>query len=506
MSENRLQFTEMFPDALTAAVAAKFGLHDPGSVAPPTIALDETSCDALGAGGHIIACTGPSGSGKTMLLHAIRKKFRRAVDLDSIVIDPNATPTKQVGNAIRSANRAGSRPFKAPTVEMVLPWLSRCGLGEAHLLVRPARTLSQGETFRLRLALALAGGAKMLVIDEFASVLDDIVAAVVARQLRKLADSIKLSIAVAAPRDNFIADLRPDTWLRFSLNAPPQKAPSKALESARKADPLRSQIEIVSGSRADWPAFSRWHYRSHALGFVSHVYCLHHRGLGENIGIIVYAHPPLQAKLRSAFLKKHRPDIALPTTRASREWADWFNHHFRVLHRIVIDPRFRGAGLGALLTQQTVGKLGVPFVECFTTLGGYSGFLESAGFRREGRSEASTAVTALCDFLADRGFSAGELDSPQTLAAFVNRLKPADSAELDARFQLALRRRLAAFKRKFRHREIRPSADPLFFDALKHLVLERDLTPFYFIWMRDHQPLESAKKATLARARSKSCN
>src|ERR1043165_9153714 len=81
--------------------------------------------------------------------------------------------------------------FRHSSVESALSHLSRVGLAEAHCYLLPPKYLSDGQRWRLRLALGLSrvndGGTDIscLVCDEFTSLLDRISAAVVARVLRR---------------------------------------------------------------------------------------------------------------------------------------------------------------------------------------------------------------------------------------------------------------------------------------------------------------------------------
>ena len=116
----------------------------------------------------------------------------------------------------------------APLREILL-LLARVGLGEAWSYLRAPEELSEGQRFRLKLALGLHSAKRqaparraVLVCDEFAAVLDRITAMVVARCLRRSIDANShLSAIVATSHEDLQPALKPDeiAWLRMALPA-----------------------------------------------------------------------------------------------------------------------------------------------------------------------------------------------------------------------------------------------------------------------------------------------
>jgi alpha-D-ribose 1-methylphosphonate 5-triphosphate synthase subunit PhnL len=140
----------------------------------------------------------------------------------------------QIANQYRhcALDMAGFDLPDAPVVdclsELSLPatlaLLSRLGLAEARTyLLRPSQ-LSDGQRYRLRLAAALVAVSRMpgngrsprlLLMDEFAAVLDRVSACVVARGLRKVISAApKLSAVVATSHDDLVEALSPDVHWR----------------------------------------------------------------------------------------------------------------------------------------------------------------------------------------------------------------------------------------------------------------------------------------------------
>src|SRR5205085_438875 len=97
--------------------------------------------------------------------------------------------------------------------------LSRVGLAEVWTYLRTPAELSEGQRWRLRLALALVSPTRcprtILACDEFAAKLDRVSASVVARTLRRtICGSGKVSAIVATSHDDLIRALEPDVIVR----------------------------------------------------------------------------------------------------------------------------------------------------------------------------------------------------------------------------------------------------------------------------------------------------
>ena len=96
------------------------------------------------------------------------------------------------------------------------------GLGEVWTYLRKPEQLSEGQRWRLRLALSMHaagrrrdGGLVVLACDEFAALLDRVTAAVIARTVRRVVDATPGVCAVlATSHDDLEKPLRPDAVLR----------------------------------------------------------------------------------------------------------------------------------------------------------------------------------------------------------------------------------------------------------------------------------------------------
>ena len=145
--------------------------------------------------GRIILITGASGAGKSTLLRRYRKGVLMSIPRARLI---DLT-------RMRLAERAVIDLFPRLSIEAALGALSRVGLAEAHTYLLPPSRLSDGQRWRLRLALTVARceaasprARFVIVADEFAALLDRVTAWIIARALRKAVDRLGNVCAVVA--------------------------------------------------------------------------------------------------------------------------------------------------------------------------------------------------------------------------------------------------------------------------------------------------------------------
>jgi ABC-type ATPase with predicted acetyltransferase domain len=153
--------------------------------------------------GDVVCFTGPSGSGKSSLMRVAAQQLAGA---DVVWSD-----------ALELGDRILVDGLGLPADE-ALSLLAACGLGEAQLLLRSPRELSDGQRYRYRLARALALRPAWIVADEFTAALDRTLAKVIAFNLRKLATRTGVGCLLATTHEDILDDLQPDVHVRCRLD------------------------------------------------------------------------------------------------------------------------------------------------------------------------------------------------------------------------------------------------------------------------------------------------
>lgn len=226
-----------------ATVARWFGIDDrlrtadSANDSPPDQRTDRALLRSLlPRAGQIVFLTGPSGAGKSSMLRALRTLRPRGRWMDLNTIDLPDAPLVDC--------------FDGAALDQTLALLSQVGLAEAWSYLRTPGELSEGQRWRLKLALAMKEGSGLrirdsgkaesafsprvcsrsgavetasklagytgpsrliLLADEFAALLDRITAAIVAGCLRRAVSSTpRLCAIVATSHHDLTAALQPD--------------------------------------------------------------------------------------------------------------------------------------------------------------------------------------------------------------------------------------------------------------------------------------------------------
>ena len=158
--------------------------------------------------GDVVYIGGPSGAGKSVLLKELEKAIPPAerVNLNEIKLPDNKTVIDCID----------------PNLDIIdaLKLLSTAGLNDVFCVLNQPATLSDGQKYRFRLAMALAAEKKFVFADEFCSELDRITAAVISYNIHKFAKRTGTTFILAASQEDMLADLSPDVMVVTALSGP----------------------------------------------------------------------------------------------------------------------------------------------------------------------------------------------------------------------------------------------------------------------------------------------
>jgi ABC-type lipoprotein export system ATPase subunit len=309
--------------------------------------------------GRIVLFVGPSGSGKSSLLRAAAAQEAGVTLMDTSFDDPRAI-----------IDTLGPDPRQTAHS------LSICGLSEAMLMLRSPGELSDGQRYRYGLARCLAGGAQSVAADEWCATLDDVTARVISYNVRKLADTRGVGFLLAGTREDLIDDLQPDVIVRCQGGGVVD-VQETSFDRPRGPISFRDELEMRQGKVSDWPCFARWHYRGAGIGPVRRVNLLMHGD--RKVGICIFGFGPLASAQRNRLF-----GLGGKMTSAR---AKLINNNFATVSRLVMDSRYRGAGIGGWFLRTACEGAPWPWIELISEMANLVPFYQAAGFVQTGRSD-----------------------------------------------------------------------------------------------------------------------
>jgi len=362
--------------------------------------------------GDLIYITGDSGGGKTLLLKAFKAFFgEEAIELEDLEIDPEETLVEGVGKDVNEA----------------IETLSLCGLNDAFLFLRRYKELSDGQKYRYRLAKLINNKEKRVwIIDEFCATLDRVMAHIIAYLIQKVARKLGKTVIVATTHSDLVEDFQPDIVVEKGFERDVEVLKN---DFGPKRCSICEHVSIKKATAEDYEKLSRFHYRS---GEDEEAESLRIKDCyklvfnDELIGVIVYSHSYLNLKPRNMVFGER-----YVYTPGDFHKARLINEEIARISRIIIHPKYRGIGLGALLVKETMPQVNAKVVEVLAVMGKYNPFLEKAGLVRvDYRRDGTSVENKIKKFLEAHDFDFDFLRSKTYCCDFFNRLNAEDKETL----------------------------------------------------------------------------
>lgn len=183
------------------------------------------------------------------------------------------------------------------------------------------------------------------------------------------------------------------------------------------ADPFRNQ-PINIGTRADYRALARFHYRQDPPATFEQILTIKHPKHNATIAVLVISRPTLNAAWRNQAWP------ARYNTRNKAQDAKRINDELRTISRVIIDPRYRSLGLATKLIKHYLNNPLTPHTEAVAAMGTYCPFFQNAGMTPCHPTQP-TPNTRLADALVHLAIPQGSL--AQHIHSLTNNSTTADS-------------------------------------------------------------------------------
>lgn len=176
---------------------------------------------------------------------------------------------------------------------------------------------------------------------------------------------------------------------------------------------------VERGSFTDLAALARFHYAGGAPGVPARILRAMDRVRGELIGVLVVSSPPLNGAWRERAWP-HLFGDAGSGRMSRRDAATALNRHVRTISRVIVEPRRRSMGVGAMLVRTYLGDALTPLTETIAAMGRYTSLFERCGMRVV-ECARSTRDYRLIDALAHEGIAPIDLVDPERAVELMRR-------------------------------------------------------------------------------------
>jgi ABC-type ATPase with predicted acetyltransferase domain len=173
--------------------------------------------------GNVFLIAGASGAGKSIFLDFLGMDDYPLPENLHVRRDKFSVP--KTARLPEIASQLSVIDYLAPKygLHLALRGLAMVGLSEAVPLIKPFWMLSKGQRYRAKMADLLLSNAGVWLLDEFGADLDPITAAVLAANLRSIADKTGVIIFVAAANNrHFYSALNPTRVIYFDFGTEPR--------------------------------------------------------------------------------------------------------------------------------------------------------------------------------------------------------------------------------------------------------------------------------------------
>ncbi len=195
----------------------------------------------------------------------------------------------------------------------------------------------------------------------------------------------------------------------------------------------------------------------------------------EVLGVIVYSMPPLNVELRNIATDRRFCGLG------RRKSAELINKNILTISRVIIDPRFRGMGLGTKLVRLTMPMVKVPIVEAMAVMGRIDPFFEKAGMKAYNAPPALN-VARMRQAFGIVGIGEDALFDAADVHNRIENLLPGDFLFLEKQMNRFLQRYGSA---KYRFFGI---------DRTRYILTKLTDRPVYYIWFNPGYSADSAER------------